>query len=50
VIVRDSAARLAALELGKDDLIAAGAIELLEPVEHGEFEVQVELAEEEPVA
>jgi valyl-tRNA synthetase len=46
VIVRDTAQRLKALELGSGDLVAAGAIELLEPVEDEEFAVEVELAEE----
>jgi valyl-tRNA synthetase len=46
VIVRDTAQRLQALELGSGDLVAAGAIELLEPVEDEEFAVEVELAEE----
>jgi valyl-tRNA synthetase len=46
VIVRDTKQRLEALELGSDDLVAAGAIELLEPVEDGEFAVEVELAPE----
>jgi valyl-tRNA synthetase len=44
VVVRDTAQRLQALELGSDDLVAAGAIELLEPVEDEEFAVEVELA------
>ena len=46
VTVRDTAERLAALELGSGDLRQAGAIEQLEPVENGEFTVDVELAEE----
>ncbi|HYM56229.1 MAG TPA: valine--tRNA ligase [Solirubrobacteraceae bacterium] len=46
VVVRDTAERLRALELGSGDLLQAGAIELLEPVEDGEFAVEVELAEE----
>jgi valyl-tRNA synthetase len=46
VIVRDSAERLAALELGSGDLIQAGSIEALEPLEAEEFAVEVELAEE----
>jgi valyl-tRNA synthetase len=46
VIVRDTAQRLQALELGSGDLVAAGAIELLEPVEDEQFAVEVELAEE----
>ncbi|HEY4428532.1 MAG TPA: valine--tRNA ligase [Solirubrobacteraceae bacterium] len=49
VVVRDTAARLQALDLGSGDLVAAGAIELLEPVEDDEFVVEVELApEQEP--
>ncbi len=50
VIVRDTAERLQALELGAGDLLQAGAIELLEPVPDGDFAVEVELADEEPVA
>jgi valyl-tRNA synthetase len=46
VVVRDTAERLAALALGEGDLLAAGTIEHLEPVEDGEFAVEVELAEE----
>jgi hypothetical protein len=46
VVVRDSAERLAALVLGEGDLLQAGSIELLEPVEDGEFAVEVVLAEE----
>jgi valyl-tRNA synthetase len=46
VIVRDTSQRLQALELGSDDLVAAGAIEQLEPVEDEEFAVEVELAPE----
>jgi valyl-tRNA synthetase len=46
VIVRDTSQRLQALELGWDDLVAAGAIEQLEPVEDEEFAVEVELAPE----
>jgi valyl-tRNA synthetase len=45
VLVRDSAERLAALALGEDDLVAAGAIERLELAESGEFAVEVVLAE-----
>jgi len=45
VIVRDTAKRLDALALGSDDLLGAGAIERLEPVEGGEFAVEVELAD-----
>jgi valyl-tRNA synthetase len=44
VVVRDTAERLQALELGQGDLRQAGSIELLEPVEGGEFGVEVELA------
>jgi valyl-tRNA synthetase len=43
VVVHDTAERLAALELGTDDLRQAGAIELLEPVVDDEFVVEVEL-------
>ncbi len=46
VIVRDSAERLEALELGSGDLRLAGSIEMLEPVVAEEFGVDVELAEE----
>jgi valyl-tRNA synthetase len=46
VVVRDTAERLHALALGEGDLLLAGSIELLEPVEDGEFSVDVELAEE----
>jgi valyl-tRNA synthetase len=46
VVVRDTAERLAALRLGEDDLLAAGAVELLEAIVDGEFAVDVELAEE----
>ena len=46
VVVRDTSERLAALALGEGDLLQAGSIELLEPVEDGEFGVDVELAEE----
>jgi valyl-tRNA synthetase len=46
VVVRDSAERLAGLALGEGDLLQAGSIELLEPVEDGEFAVEVVLAEE----
>jgi valyl-tRNA synthetase len=46
VVVRDTAERLRALELGSGDLRQAGAIELLEPIVDGEFAVEVELAEE----
>jgi valyl-tRNA synthetase len=46
VVVRDTAERLAALALGEGDLLQAGSIELLEPVEGGEFAVEVVLAAE----
>jgi valyl-tRNA synthetase len=46
VVVRDSAERLAALELGVEDVRQAGAVELLECVVDGEFAVEVELADE----
>jgi valyl-tRNA synthetase len=46
VLVRDTAERLAALELGEDDLLEAGSIACVETVENGEFAVEVELAEE----
>ena len=45
VLVRDTAARLAALALGEDDLMQAGSIERLETDEDEEFSVEVELAE-----
>jgi valyl-tRNA synthetase len=44
VLVRDTAERLHALELGAGDLLLAGSIEQLEPVADGEFAVEVELA------
>ena len=44
VVVRDTAERLDALQLGSGDLLLAGTIELLEPVQDGEFAVEVELA------
>ena len=47
VLVRDTAERLRALELGSDDLVQAAVIERLEPVVDAEFGVEVELAEEE---
>ena len=50
VVVRDTAERLHALELGAGDLCLAGAIDMLEPIEAGEFAVEVELAAEEPVS
>jgi valyl-tRNA synthetase len=46
VLVRDTPERLRALELGADDLRAAGAIEQLELAEGDELSVEVELAEE----
>jgi valyl-tRNA synthetase len=48
VLVRDTAERLAALELGEDDLLQAGSIECLERLESddGELLVEVELEEE----
>jgi valyl-tRNA synthetase len=46
VLVRDSAERISALELGRGDLIMAGAIERLETVDDGDFAVEVELARE----
>ena len=46
VLVRDTAERLQALELGASDLRQAGAIELLETVEASEPAVEVELAED----
>ena len=45
VRVHDTAARLRALALGLDDLLAAGAIELVQTVEADELAVEVELAE-----
>jgi valyl-tRNA synthetase len=47
VVVRDTAERLQALELGKGDLLEAGTIELLELVEGEELAVEVELADAE---
>ena len=44
VVVRDTAERLQALELGSGDLLAAGTIERLETVPDEEFAVEVELA------
>ncbi len=49
VVVSDTAERLAALELGEDDLLQAGSIERIEKLEAEEFGVEVELAEEETV-
>ena len=46
VLVADTPARLAALELGRGDLCQAGSIELLEQVEAEELSVTVELAPE----
>ncbi len=46
VIVRDTAERLHALELGCADLRQAGSIQQLEPVESDGFAVEVELAGE----
>jgi valyl-tRNA synthetase len=46
VLVRDTAERLRALELGTGDLLLAGAIEQLEPLADGAFAVEVELAPE----
>jgi valyl-tRNA synthetase len=45
VVVHDSAERLAALELGEEDLRQAGSIEAIETVAADEFAVEVELAE-----
>ncbi len=47
VVVHDVAERLRALELGRDDLLAAGAIAQLELQDAQEFAVDVELAPEE---
>ena len=44
VLVRDMAERLAALEMGGGDLLLAGVIERLEPVESDAFAVEVQLA------
>jgi valyl-tRNA synthetase len=46
VIVHDTPERLAALELGAEDLREAGSIEALERVEAEELAVEVELAEQ----
>jgi valyl-tRNA synthetase len=46
VIVRDTPERLEALQLGAEDLLAAGSIETLERAPAEEFAVEVELAEE----
>jgi valyl-tRNA synthetase len=48
VVVHDSAGRLAALQLGLEDLRAAGSIEEVETAEADEFAVEVELAQEPP--
>ncbi len=48
VIVRDTPERLAALELGAEDLRQAGSVELLESIEAEELSVEIELAEDEP--
>ena len=50
VIVHDTAARLAAFELGQDDLRQAGSIELIESIEAQELAVEVELQPEQPAA
>jgi valyl-tRNA synthetase len=44
VLVRDTAERLHALELGSGDLLLAGSIEELETAADGEFAVEVQLA------
>jgi len=46
VVVRDRPDRLAALQLGADDLRRAGVIEQLETREAEAFAVEVQLAEE----
>ena len=46
VVVRDTAERLAALELGAGDVCLAGAVEVLDPVVAEEFAVDVELAQD----
>ncbi len=46
VIVHDTSERLAALELGAEDLRQAGSVELLESIEAEELSVEIELAEE----
>jgi hypothetical protein len=46
VLVKDTSARLSALELGLDDLLLAGSIERFDRVEAEEFSVEVELAED----
>ena len=45
LVVRDTAANLAALRLAEADLRAAGFIQMLEPVESDQFDVVVRLAE-----
>jgi valyl-tRNA synthetase len=45
ILVRDSAERLSALELGAGDLCQAGSIERIETAEAEEFSVEVELPE-----
>jgi hypothetical protein len=45
-VVHDSAERLAALELGAEDLRGAGSIGTIEKVVSQEFAVDVELEEE----
>jgi valyl-tRNA synthetase len=50
VVVHDSAARLAALALGVEDLRLAGSIDAVETAEAEEFAVEVELADEAPEA
>ena len=47
-VVRDTATRLQALELGRDDLAQAGSISQLELLVADEFAVEVELEEERP--
>ena len=46
VVVRDTARRLRALELGWEDLAQAGSIQQLETVVADEFAVEVQLEEE----
>jgi len=48
VLVQDTAERLAALQLGLEDLCAAGSIESVKTVAAEEFAVEVELAEQPP--
>jgi valyl-tRNA synthetase len=48
LVVHDSAGRLAALQLGLEDLCAAGSVERVETVAAEEFAVEVELAEQPP--